>query len=41
MIRNEAVINEDSTANVKQLKTEISRLKAKISELELEKASWV
>ena len=39
MIKNDAVINEDTTANVQQLKTEIRKLKLKISDLELEKAS--
>lgn len=40
MIKNDAVINEDTTANVKQLKSEIRKLKLRVSELELEKASW-
>ena len=37
MIKNEAIINEDSFANVKQLKLEIQKLKMKISTLEIEK----
>lgn len=39
MIKNEAIINEDTTANVKQLKIEIRKLKQRISELEFERAS--
>ena len=39
MIKNAAVINEDTTANFQQLKNEIRKLKMRISELELEKAS--
>ena len=39
MIKNDAVINEDSSANVRQLKLEIQKLKLRISELEIEKAS--
>lgn len=39
MIKNDAIINEDTSANVSQLKGEIRRLKQVISELEFGRAS--
>ena len=39
MIKNDAIINEDTSANVSQLKSEIRRLKQVIKEFEIGRAS--